>query len=283
MKGIKIISITTLTAVVIITAFTFKGKGNKMPQETQNDYTIHNSWQLPEILNEVSGIVWLSEETMACVQDEDGVIFIYDLKDKKITNKIKFAGPGDYEGIAVRNNNVYVMRSDGTIFEVENFRTKKIKVKKIETRFTSKNNIETLTLDPKTNDLLIAPKDRDFEDGFKGIYRVSIDGHETDAQPFIKIYMNDAAFTSHQKKKIYKTFRPSEVAVHPKTGEYYLLEGKDPKLVILDADGAIKTVHKLDKDTFAQPEGITFDPDGTLYISNESGDNEATILQVSFK
>ena len=95
--------------------------------------------------------------------------------------------------------------------------------------------------------------------------------------------MNDAAFTSHRKKKIYKTFRPSEVAVHPKTGEYYILEGKDPKLVILDADGAIKTVHKLDKDTFAQPEGITFDPDGTLYISNESGDNEATILQVSFK
>ena len=145
MKGIKIISITTLTAVMIITAFTFKGKGNSMPQETRNDYTIHNSWQLPEILNEVSGIVWLSEETMACVQDEDGVIFIYDLKDKKITDKIEFAGPGDYEGIAVRSNNAYVMRSDGTIFEVENFRTKKIKVKTIETRFTSKNNIETLT------------------------------------------------------------------------------------------------------------------------------------------
>ncbi|HEA29394.1 MAG TPA: hypothetical protein ENH91_05280 [Leeuwenhoekiella sp.] len=283
MKGIKVISITTLAVVVIITAFTFKGKGSSMTQETRNDYTIHNSWQLPEILNEVSGIVWLSDETIACVQDEDGVIFIYDLKDKKITDKIEFAGPGDYEGIAVHNNNAYVMRSDGTIFEVEKFRTKKIKVRKIETRFSSKNNMETITLDPKTNDLLIAPKDRDFNDGFKGIYRVSLNSHESDTEPFIKINMSDVAFKSYKKKKIYKTFRPSEVAVHPKTEEYYVLEGKDPKLVILDADGTIKSVHKLDKDTFAQPEGITFDPDGILYISNESGDNEANILQVSFK
>ena len=95
--------------------------------------------------------------------------------------------------------------------------------------------------------------------------------------------MNDAAIKNYKNKKADKTFSPSDVAIHPKTGDYYVLEGKNPKLVILDAKGAIKTVHELDENYFSQPEGITFSPDGTLYIANEAGDDAANILQVTFK
>lgn len=104
-----------------------------------------------------------------------------------------------------------------------------------------------------------------------------------DAIPQLKINMNDGAFNSYKKKKAYKTFSPSDIAIHPKTGKYYILDGKNPKLLILDKDGTIEKVYKLDKNQFAQPEGITFSPDGTLYISNESGNNPASILQVNFK
>ena len=72
--------------------------------------TISNTWELPEELNEISGIAWLQGNTFACVQDEEGYIFIYDLDQEKITTKIKFAGPGDYEGIAINGEDAYEIR-----------------------------------------------------------------------------------------------------------------------------------------------------------------------------
>ncbi|MEO8211018.1 MAG: hypothetical protein ABI840_10685 [bacterium] len=40
---------------------------------------------LPEILNEVSGITVMDSNTVACIQDENGTLFIYDV----VKNKIK--------------------------------------------------------------------------------------------------------------------------------------------------------------------------------------------------
>jgi len=59
-----------------------------------------------------------------------------------------------------------------------------------------------------------------------------------------------------------------------------VIEGKKPKLMILDKNGAIKKVYKLDDKSFSQPEGITFSDDGRLYISNEVVDNSANIMEV---
>ncbi|WP_419212069.1 SdiA-regulated domain-containing protein [Maribacter sp. X9] len=282
-KKIKALSsgIVALLVVAIIVAFTVQKVQPKHTPSTH--YAINKTWELPKVLNEISGIAWLKDGTIACVQDEDGIIFIYDLQQNKIVEEIEFAGSGDYEGITVHNDDAYVLRSDGTIYQVLNFRTKNRKVQTFKTEFSEENNMESLTLNPKTQSLIIAPKDRDMQDDFKGLYQILIDSKKMSASPSVKINMNDGAFKNYKHKKVYKTFSPSDVAIHPKTGEYYVLEGKNPKLVILNADGTIKTVHELHKDTFAQPEGITFSPDGTLYISNEAGDDVANILKVSFQ
>ena len=50
--------------------------------------------------------------------------------------------------------------------------------------------------------------------------------------------------------------------------------------MILDVSGAIKKVYELDDDDFAQPEGITFSPDGRLFISNEAHGGTANIPQI---
>ena len=254
----------------------------KAQKSSTEDYTIVNIWKMPKILNEVSGISWISDNTIACVEDEDGIIFIYDLKKEKVIQEIAFAGTGDYEGIAVSGKDAYVMRSDGLIYEVSRFRESEPKTTTFQTAFTASNNIETLTLDAKRNSLVITPKDRDRKDDFKGLYYIPLDSKTMDAKPTVRINMDDKAFKDYQKKKVYHTFNPSDVAIHPATGDYYVLEGKNPKLAILDSDGTIEKVYKLDKDDFAQPEGITFSPDGRLFISNEAGKDEATIVEVIF-
>src|SRR5690606_34111236 len=65
---------------------------------------------LPEILNEISGLVFLDSNLFACVQDEQGVVFIYDLNQKQIIKKIPFYTNGDYEGITKVNQTLFVLR-----------------------------------------------------------------------------------------------------------------------------------------------------------------------------
>ncbi|WP_379953020.1 SdiA-regulated domain-containing protein [Dokdonia sp. R78006] len=288
-KYIPHLFIVTLAIILTIScANSYNGQSDEKEKTTiqkksKEDYTIINTWKMPEILNEVSGISWISENTIACVEDEDGIIFIYDLKKEKVIQEIAFAGGGDYEGIAINDKDAYVMRSDGLIYEVLRFRESEPIITTFQTAFTARNNIETLTLDTEKNSLVVTPKDRDQSDDFKGLYYITLDAKTMDEKPLLRIDMNDKAFKDFKKKKAYRIFSPSDVAIHPVTGDYYVLEGKNPKLAILDSDGTVKKVYKLDKDDFAQPEGITFSPDGKLFISNEARKEEATIVEVVFK
>ena len=76
-----------------------------------------NTIQLPDILHEISGIVLIDESSVACIQDEYGVIFIFDLLENEIKDQHIFYGNGDYEGIARADKTFYVLRSDGILFE----------------------------------------------------------------------------------------------------------------------------------------------------------------------
>lgn len=275
--------VAVLLAVGVI-GFSRVSKANAHITEGIDNYTISETWELPVELNEISGIVWIDSNTLACVQDEDGMLYIYDLNDKEITEEIPFAGSGDYEGIALHNDDMYVMQSDGLLYKIKNWSATNKVVSTHQTAFKDSNNMESLTYSANDNSLLTTPKDRDSKDDYKGIYKISISSLKTDlAAPAYKIDMNAEALKAYKDKKLYKTFNPSEIAVHPKTNDIYVLEGKNPKLLILDAKGALKTLYKLDEINFQQPEGMTFSEEGDLYISNEAADGTASIHLVELK
>lgn len=283
MKTLKYAVGIIIAVFALVAIFSFMILSKDENKVVNINYSIEQVWELPKELKEVSGIAWLKDGKIASVQDEEGIIFIYDLEKRKIVDEINFAEEGDYEGIAINDDDAYVLRSDGTIFEILDFRGSNKSTNNFDTGFSAKNNMETLEIDKKDNNLIIAPKDRDRTKDFKGLYQISINSRKTEAIPKIKINMNDAAFKNKKRQKLYNSFNPSDMAIHPKTGEYYVLEGINPKLMILNKSGAIKKIYELDKKSFAQPEGITFGADGTLYISNEAGDNAANIMEISLK
>lgn len=281
MKTLKDTAIFASVVLILAAIFAFVLPSYNAAHPAENQYSIEKTWKLPKALKEISGITWLSENTIAAVQDEDGILFIYDLEKSKIIEEIRFAGSGDYEGIAINNKDAYVMRSDGLLFEIVRFREEDKKVSKFQTPFSEKNDMESLTLDAKDHHLITIPKERGLKDDtIKGLYHIPIDSMKMNITPKIRIDMNDAALKKYKKKKAHETFNPSDVAIHPKTGEYYVIEGTRPKLVILAVDGTIKNVIKLDSDNFPQPEGITFSPEGKLYISTEAGGGKAAIMEV---
>lgn len=246
-------------------------------------YEVLRKWELPEELEEISGMAFVDDQTIACVQDEKGIIFLYNLKEDQIEEEIEFGDNGDYEGLTLDGETAYVLRSDGTIFEVKHYLHDK-EVTKYETSLTARENIEGLCLDKKHDRLLLAVKSQGKEDRqHKGVYTFDLSTKKLDPEPFFNIDMKDPIFDDVKTNQLIKKIRPSEIGVNPTTGELYIIDGRQPKILITTPEGKSKQLYLLDKKKFPQPEGLTFSPSGQLYISNEGHGQPATILEVQLE
>ena len=66
-------------------------------------------------------------------------------------------------------------------------------------------------------------------------------------------------------------------------GKLYIVASVGKLLVVADKNGKVEQVFRLDPVMYNQPEGMTFAPNGDLYISNEGGEGIATILKFIYK
>lgn len=149
--------------------------------------------------------------------------------------------------------------------------------------FSGKNNIESLVADSKNDRLLMVAKDKDpFTETTKGIYAFELKTKKFNKTPVYSIDIEHDIFKTLKNKKTKQNIRPSELGIHPHSGYIYVLEGVNPKLLILDAKGNPKNIHVMNKEEFFQPEGLTFSPNGTMYISNEGSNSNPNILKIDF-
>lgn len=257
---------------------------------------------LPGKLQEVSGLGYLGNDKIGCLQDEDGIIFIFDLLKKEVTKKIDFGKDKDYEGFDIDGTSAFVLRSDGQIFEIKNFMSKKRKLKKHDTSLSGKNDTEGLCFDKRNDRLLIACKGSPGKgkslENKKAIYAYNLKKNELEKKPVftidieeiqstlntslvVKNYERIVRFFKPSKGQI--TFRPSGISIHPITEEIYIISSVGKLLVILKSNGKISHVEKLPSKLFKQPEGITFSEDGDLFISNEGAGGKANILKFNYK
>lgn len=281
----KAIHIKYLVFLFIIVLAACKNPDNK---ESFKKVTIVKTWQMPDVLKEISGIAWVDEQRMACVQDELGVIFMYNLVSKKIEKKISFASPGDFEAIAKVGELYYIMRADGQVFEVNTaFKNPEINAYTIDLK--GLEDIESLTYDEANHQWLVMGKDPDpqIASTVKGVYTFNLVTKVRSDRPRYTIDMESTFLNKDfdkngkvSKKKLPKIFQPSDIAIHPKTGEIFSTDGRHSSLVILDSMGILKDWIDLDKSHFPQPEGIAFSPSGELYISSEGAKQNGVISMV---
>lgn len=292
---IKIIAIIVIplviAAVVRFSTLDRKVKSDKKSDKNEKlalsdvtkdgDADVMITWLLPESLKEVSGIAWLGADHFACIQDELGKVFIFNVRHNKIDQEIPFGPNGDYEGIAVVDKTIYVLHSEGKLFGIENYSGKKRSVKMYKTRLSKKQDSESLAYDKKNNRLLIAVKEEDSEGSdYKGIYAFNLTTKTMPAAPVYKIDLKHKIFDEIKKGKVKNSISPSDLGIHPVNGNLYILEGTKPKLLIMSPAGKMLSLYELDENDFPQPEGLSFSPDGKLYISNEGNKKEGNILQV---
>lgn len=247
-------------------------------------YRIVKKWNIPNALDEISGIVWLGNNQLACIQDEDGILFVYDLAQEKIIKKKKFAGPGDYEGLTYLNNYFYIARSDGTIFRMNANLDQDPETVKLKTPFTSENNIEGIA-GGFDDLLLIAVKNKNLEgsdNAYRALYTYDPVSQEIYKDMEITVDYNEEIWQKIKTDDSDVFLMPADVTFQPETRDIYILDAEKPKLVITDRYGKVKKIHKLDPAEFFQPEGICFTPAGVIYIANEGKGGDPNILEVNF-
>jgi uncharacterized protein YjiK len=234
-----------------------------------------NKWELPPQLSEISGIVKLDNNQMLAIEDLHPTLYILNLGNGKasIADTISFYDTAkdkfDIEDVAVIGNDAYALWSHGSIFKITDWKKSK-QVKEIETGLDKKNNTEGLAYDPVTGNLLIACKNEsgveDEKKSARALYELDIKKETLLDKPFLVVESKDLKAISGDKIK----FFPSGVAVNPSTHDIYVISTKDTKCMAqFSHDGQLKTFTYLDKDLLEQPEGISFDPAGNLYISTE--------------
>ena len=273
------------------------GNGFMFPYDLNNP---ERKYYLPDILMEVSGNALLNERIMICIQDEEGDLFYYDLDEGRLLKRVDFGKDADYEDVVLAENEVFVLRSNGTIYRLREFENEEtVRTKEIKTRLSKKNNCEGLCYDPVENRLLIALKgdpevhdDQDF-DGYKAIYSFDLDDEKVSKKPAYLIDLSkikdleNASLYEKISHRIAETFeesgdirfQPSAIAIHPLTDHIYILASVGKAIIVMDRAGEMIHVEKLDKWQFVQPEGMTFSPDGTLYISSEGDGGNGKLMR----
>lgn len=250
---------------------------------------------LPKYLEEISGITYYENDEILCIQDEKANIYIYNLLDKKVDKKYDFGKDGDYEDITLMGDRVFIIRSDGKIFIVEDFENESRQTKEYNTPLSSKNDSEGICYDKYSNSILVACKkspninnDISYK-GSRAIYSYDIITNELSTAPKFLINMdkedsfNDESIFNEYTALIQNSkdfgVEPSAIAINPIDSSIYILSSKPHALVILNRSGKILSYNSLKKQIFNQPEGICFSPSGDMYISNEGKNGTGNILK----
>jgi uncharacterized protein YjiK len=252
------------------------------------------AFELPVELQEISGMAFIDKENIACEQDETGVIYIYNIEQKKVLNKITFAGKGDYEDISIVGKNAYVLDSRGIVYEIQNFQTSNRQINHYNFSVSNESNAEAMCYDVKTNRLLITFKEsKGIKSSKKSIYFFDLATHSMKESPVITITLGNIREQMNQEKKkgekrvhssasINNVFAPSCMAINPLDGNIYLISSHNKVMLVIDETGKVLKYYFLPRSVFMQPEGITFSSSGDLFISNEGNKSNGNILKFNY-
>ncbi|MDP9077444.1 MAG: SdiA-regulated domain-containing protein [Bacteroidota bacterium] len=236
-------------------------------------YDLNNpvKYNMPDALTEISGIAFNkgNADTLYAEQDEDGFLFYFKPGTDKI-NQLKFGKGGDYEDVAVSNGWVIMLRSDGILFtfplkDLKNGETSSNK----QIDLLAKGEYEGMYADDASRSVYVLCKHCSVEKASQTTtifnLKLAADGSLSNAGRSTIDIKKIEELTNQTKIN----FHPSALAKNPQTNEWYVLSSVNKLLVIADSSWRVKEVYALNPAIFHQPEGMAFDKDNNLYISNE--------------
>jgi uncharacterized protein YjiK len=258
----------------LLTASSCDSQKQKFISPPGYDLNSPKRYKMPDVLREISGIAFNqgNSNILYAEEDENGKVFHFKLGDDQI-NVTHFGKRGDFEDIAICNNYVIMLRSDGVLFTFPLSETGKKEADgvKIFERILPAGEYEGLSAIDSGGKIFVLCKHCNDEKtnkwGGGSVLQMDANGNLVHFGNFeISIKQIDQVSGSHKIN-----FHPSALAKNFKTGEWYILSSVNKLLVVTNENWSVKAVYPLNPSLFAQPEGIAFDRMQNLYISNERG------------
>lgn len=280
MKGIFNKLILYILPVIMLIGF-YACKPSKPAFTSPPGYDLNHpeKFNMPESLLEISGIAFYKDksDTVYSIQDEDGRLFRQAWMNKK-QKHVVFGKKGDYEDLAILNETVMVLESDGTlyVFPFADATKEKVQDIKIFKKILPKGEYESIYADNQTNQVYLLCKNCKDDKKDK-----SMSGSIFTYNPAKKELIPSGEFSMDlsgmiKKEEILKTgLKASALTRDPHSGEWYILSSVNKVLVVATPDWKVKSVHRLNSSQFNQPEGLAFDNEMNLFISNEGDELSA--------
>ena len=236
---------------------------------------------LSESLLEVSGIAFRNgdPDTVFAVQDEDGRVFSIAM-DSKEQKSSSFQSGGDYEDLTIMNDRMFVLKSNSSIysFPMAAISGKKVPEVAEYKKLLPSGEYEGMYYDSLTNKIIVmckSCKDDKKAESLTG-YTLQVDGD--------RLILDETFKLNYKSAQVKGKLKPSALARHPLTRQWYIVSSVNRSLLILDGEWQIREVHPLSSKIFNQPEGIAFDKQGNLYISNEGDElTQGNILKFIYR
>ncbi|MBS1566688.1 MAG: SdiA-regulated domain-containing protein [Bacteroidetes bacterium] len=278
-------SFTTRYGYAALLLLSVCGACNMLAQERKikgYDLGKPEKFHMPQSLIEISGIAFYhgQPDTIFAIQDEQGRFYRLRLGVKKQSHT-KFGKSGDYEDVSLMDDQVIVLKSNGTLYTFPLSDTSAEEAAHVQEwkDLLPPGEYESLYADARDSAVYLLCKNCPQADSKVSVpgYRIPFDGHTFGKTETFSIDVNQIKAIDG---KVKRGFRPSGMAKNPVTGEWFILSAVNQLLVITDRQWKVTNVYHLDGNRFTQPEGIAFDNNGNLYISNE-GDhiNDGNILK----
>jgi len=237
---------------------------------------------LGETLRKISGITFLrgNPDTMYAIEDETGRLYFFRLGGG--LHSWHFGGHGDYKDIAVLGDKEFaVLRSDGSLFVFPVGRASRKSVRAYQ-HILPAGEYEGLFGD-KDGQLIAMCRNCGIDDQSKEVsaYVLRYDAsHSLGIRDHFKIIVpreKPTGFHNHIK------FHPSCLARHPLTGDWYVVSAENKAMIVFDDHWKVRDLYALDATLFKQPDGLAFDRDGNMYVSNGGGEGRANVLLFRYK
>ena len=263
----KLMLISFASFITLFFSCNAKVKNEKFTSTEYYDFANPKIINLPEALDEISGISYYPKDTSVfAIIDEDGLLFKIPLMDPSSVKEWRFDKQRDFEDLVYKDSMFHVLVSNGDIDKLT-FVNDKIVVEKFDFPNASKkvNEFESLYYNADSGKMVLLCKqcEEDKKTVLSSFYF-------NDSLQQFKNYSTIETAPIFQKigsKK--EKIKPSAAAINPVTKDLYVLCSVNKLIFIQNAGGKLKDVITLNPKIYKQPEGIAFTPAGDLIISNE--------------
>ncbi len=245
--------------------------------------------ELPKKLREVSDLSFdAAANSLWAIADEKGKFYQIHLPNGSPINTFNFGEDGDYEGFEKLGETFFVMESNGRISKIEQASSEKAQITVFENSLLEKDDCEAFMFDPLLKKLVIGVKTPASGDAARPFYAFDLEKNQLEPAPVFTLQISDIQAFLRENGLVGEPFDrllkedavspgPSAMAVHPATGNYFILASMGKLLLVTKPNGDILQVLALDKKLHTQPEGLAFGNDGSMYISNEADGKVAKI------